>query len=212
MDTQLIVTIAIVALVLVLAGGAAWAYARSTRSHRLKVKFGPEYDQTVERLRNRELAETELQERERRVARLHIVPLSAQDSSRYRESWIAVQGHFVDDPKRAVEEGHQLVHQVMQKRGYPVTNFEQTAADLSVEYSDVIAHYRAASRIADNSRRGTAKTEELRQALIHYRALFEELLGEGPVTKPQTKVEGAYSEESEGRVRVRKILRGGSNR
>jgi cbb3-type cytochrome oxidase subunit 3 len=210
MDTQLIVTIGIVVLLLILAGVAVWAYARSTRSRRLKAKFGPEYDQTIERLRDRELAETELQERERRVARLHIVPLSAQDSSRYRESWIAVQGHFVDDPKRAVEEGHQLVHEVMQKRGYPVTNFEQVAADLSVKYSDVISHYRAASRIADNNRRGTAKTEELRQALIHYRALFEELLENAGTAG--TKAKQTYPDQSEGRLRVRKIMRGGSNR
>jgi hypothetical protein len=210
MDTQLIVTIGIVLVVLILAGGGVWAYARSTRSRRLKAKFGPEYDQAVERLHNRELAETELQERERRVARLHIVPLSAQDSIQYRESWMAVQGHFVDDPKRAVEEGHQLVHEVMQKRGYPVKNFEQVAADLSVEYSEVISHYRAASRIADNSRRGTAKTEELRQALIHYRALFEELLGNAGAAG--TKAKETYPDESEGRLRVRKIMRGGSNR
>ena len=176
MDTQLMFIIGIVVLGLILAAVAVWVYAKTTRSRRLKAKFGPEYDQTVERLRNRELAETELQERERRVARFHIVPLTMQDSSQYRERWTALQGRFVDAPKSAVEEAHQLVHEVMQKRGYPVTNFEQVAADLSVEYPGVVTHYRAASRIADNSRKGIAKTEELRQALIDYRALFEELL------------------------------------
>jgi hypothetical protein len=207
MDTQLIVTIGIVVLVLILAAVAVWVYVRTTRSRRLKAKFGPEYDQTVERLHNRELAETELQERERRVARLHITPLSTHDSSRYRESWIAVQGHFVDDPKSTVEEAHQLVHEVMQKRGYPVTDFEQVTADLSVEYSEVISHYRAASRIADDNRRGIAKTEELRQALIHYRALFEELL-----ENTGTTVKEPYQPTSEGRFRARKIMRGGSSR
>src|SRR5262245_63673535 len=114
MDTQLIVTIGIVVLVLILAGVAVWVYARTTRSRWLKAKFGPEYDQTVERLHNRELAETELQERERRVARLHIMPLSTHDSSRYRESWIAVQGHFVDDHRseEQTSESESLKHNV----------------------------------------------------------------------------------------------------
>jgi cbb3-type cytochrome oxidase subunit 3 len=204
MDSQLIVTIAIVVLVLILAAVIAWVYAKSTKSRRLKAKFGPEYDQTVERLRNRELAETELQERERRVARFDITTLSMQDRSQYRESWTVVQARFVDDPKAAVQEAHQLVHEVMQKRGYPVTNFEQVAADLSVKYPGVVTHYRAASRIADNSRRGIAKTEELRQALIDYRALFEELL-----ENTDTEAKGAYQETSGGRFRSKKILRGG---
>jgi cytoskeletal protein RodZ len=207
MDTQIIATIGIVVLVLILAAIGLWIYARATRSRRLKAKFGPEYDQTVERLHNRELAETELQERQRRVARFQIAPLSMNDSSRYRESWIAVQGQFVDDPKRAVEEAYQLVHEVMQKRGYPVTNFEQVAADLSVEYAEVVGHYRAASRIADNSRRDIAKTEELRQALIHYRALFEELL-----ENTKTPIKDAYLKSNSGRFRFKKLMRGGSRR
>jgi hypothetical protein len=203
MDTQLMLIIGIVVLVLILAAVSVWVYARATKSRRLKAKFGPEYDQTVERLRNRELAETELEERERRVARFHIVPLSMQDSSQYRERWTAVQGRFVDVPKSAVEEAHHLVHEVMQKRGYPVTNFEQVADDLSVKYPGVVSHYRAASRIADNSRKSIAKTEELRQALIDYRALFEELL------ETETEAKEAYLGKSGGRFRFKKIMRGG---
>lgn len=176
MDTQLIVTIGIVVLVLILAAVGVWVYARATKSRRLKAKFGREYDQTVERLRNRELAETELQERERRVKGFHIVPLSIEDESQYRERWTAVQGRFVDDPKGAFEDAHQLVHEVMTKRGYPVNNLEQVAADLSVKYPTVVSNYRAATRIAENSRKGIAKTEELRQALVYYRDLFQELL------------------------------------
>ena len=204
MDTQLIVTLGIVVLVLILAAIAVWVYARATKSRRLKAKFGPEYDQTVERLRNRELAETELQARERRVARFHIVPLSMQDSSQYRERWTAVQGRFVDAPKSAVEDAHHLVHEVMQKRGYPVTNFEQVADDLSVKYPRVVNHYRAASRIADNSRKGIATTEELRQALIDYRALFEELL-----ENTETEANKTYLQTRGGRFRSKTILRGG---
>jgi hypothetical protein len=200
MDTHLMLMIGIGVLVLVLTAVAVWVSVRATKSHRLKAKFGPEYDQTVERLRDRELAERELQERERRVARFHIVPLSLQDSSQYRERWTAVQGRFVDAPKSAVEEAHQLVHEVMKKRGYPVTDFEQVAADLSVQYPGVVIHYRAANRIADNSRRGIAKTEDLRQALIDYRALFEELLEESNQT---------YLQTNRGRFRSKTVLRGG---
>jgi hypothetical protein len=204
MDNQLMLIIGVAVLVIILAAAGAWAYAKIIRSRRLKAKFGPEYDQTVERLRNRELAETELQERERRVKRFHIVPLSMQDGSQYREKWTAVQSRFVDAPKGAVEEAHQLVHEVMKKRGYPVTGFEQVAADLSVEYPLVVTHYRAASRIAENSRKGIAETEELRQALVYYRALFEELL---ETTEAEFKAEPLPT--SKGRFRLKKVIRGG---
>jgi hypothetical protein len=154
----------------------AWIYARKIKSRRLKRKFGPEYDQTVEQLKNREVAEAELRRREKRVERFHIVPLSSQDRSAYQESWIAVQSRFVDDPKGAVEEANQLIAEVMKKRGYPLTDFEQAAADLSVDHPAVVANYRAASRIAEHNRVGGADTEELRQAFVHYRALFGDLL------------------------------------
>ena len=203
MDTQLMIVVGIIVLVLVLVAVGIWAYAKMSRSRRLKAKFGPEYDHTVARLRNRELAETELQDRERRVKGFHIVPLSKQDDIRYRESWSATQGFFVDDPKGAVEKADRLVHEVMTKRGYPVTNFEQVAADLSVEYPAVVTHYRAACRIAENSRKGSAKTEELRQALVHYRALFEELLEgtEGATLEPMP--------ENKDDFRLNKRIRGG---
>lgn len=175
MDSQWVVII-VVAIAIALGAAGAWVYLKTTKSRRLKARFGPEYDRTVERLHDRELAETELQERERRVKRFHIVPLPMEDRSRFRERWTAVQGHFVDDPKGAVQEAHKLVHEVMKKRGYPVTDFEQAAADLSVEYPTFVTHYRAASRIAEINRKGIAETEELRKALVYYRALFGELL------------------------------------
>src|SRR5215510_11329291 len=203
MDTQLMLVVGIIVLVLILVAVGIWAYAKMSRSRRLKAKFGPEYDHTVARLRNRELAETELQDRERRVRNFHIVPLSTQDDIQYRERWSATQGYFVDDPKGAVEKADNLVHEVMKKRGYPVTNFEQVAADLSVEYPEVVTHYRAANRIAENSRQGSAKTEELRQALVHYRALFEELLevSEGATIEP--------THEKQDDFRLKKRIRGG---
>src|SRR5215475_4038128 len=206
MDTQLMIVVGIIVLVLILVAVGIWAYAKMSRSRRLKAKFGPEYDHTVARLKNRELAETELQDRERRVKNFHIVRLSMQDDIQYRERWTATQGYFVDDPKGAVEKADKLVHELMKKRGYPVTNFEQVAADLSVEYPEVVTHYRAANRIAENSRHGNARTEELRQALVHYRALFEELL--------ETK-EGATIEptrENKDDFRLKRQIRGGLNR
>src|ERR671910_2991224 len=112
MDSQFLV-IVISVLVIIAIAAAAWIYAKKTKSQRLQRKFGPEYDQTIERLRNREVAEAELQQREKRVERFHIVPLSMQDSSAYQESWTAVQSRFVDDPSGAVEEANQLISEVM---------------------------------------------------------------------------------------------------
>jgi hypothetical protein len=175
MDTQ---TLLIIAAALVLAAVAigGWMYYRSHRSQRLKSRFGPEYDRTVEQLHDRDAAEAELHQRQQRVERYRIVALSASDCSRYRENWKAVQSRFVDDPPGAVDEANELISEVMKKRGYPVSTFEQAAADLSVDYPAVVSNYRAATRIAENNRRRAAKTEELRQALVYYRALFTDLL------------------------------------
>ena len=203
MDNQPMLIIGIAILVIILAAVSSWVYTKSLRSRRLKAKFGPEYDQTVEHWHNRELAETELQERERRVKRFDIVRLSTEEASQYRERWAAVQAQFVDAPKQAVEEAHHLVHEVMQKRGYPVTGFEQAAADLSVEYPRIVTYYRAASRIAENSRKGMAETEALRKAVVDYRALFEELLG-----TTEIKSKNPLSTSKSG-FRLRKIMRGG---
>jgi hypothetical protein len=200
MDVQLMLMIGVALIVIILAAAGAWTYAKSLRSRRLKAKFGPEYDRTLKRLGSREIAEAELQEREQRVKQLPIVPLSMQDGSQYRERWTAVQDRFVDDPKEAVQEAHALVHEVMKKRGYPVTDFEEAAANLSVEYPRFVTHYRAASRIAENNRKGVAETEELRQAVIYYRALFEELL---QVT------ETAAAPRSKARLQLKRVLRGG---
>lgn len=201
MDSQWTLIIIAVA-VIVVAAIAAWFYVKTMKSRRLKTKFGPEYDRAVERLHDRELAETELQERERRVKRFHIVPLSMGDQNQFRKQWTAVQGHFVDDPKEAVQEAHQLVHEVMKIRGYPVADFEQAAADLSVEYPTLVSHYRAASRIAEINRKGIAETEELRKALVYYRALFGELL-----ETSQTEVKGDPRKKAG--FQWKKLTRGG---
>ena len=175
MNSQVWIAIGVIILIALIVVGA-WYYYKQYRSRRLKERFGSEYDHAVSNLHDRDLAEAELKSREKRVERFHIVPLSEVDSSVYEEQWIAVQGHFVDDPKAAVQEAHQLIFEVMKKRGYPTTDFEQAAADLSVQYPDLVSDYRAASRIVENNRRGAAETEDLRQALVHYRALFNELL------------------------------------
>jgi hypothetical protein len=175
MDMQ---TLVIVAVVLVLAAAAigGWMYYRSHRSQRLKSQFGPEYDRTVDQLHDRDTAEAELHQRQQRVEHYRIVALSASDRTRYQESWKAVQSRFVDDPPGAVEQANELINEVMKKRGYPVSTFEQAAADLSVDHAAVVSNYRAAARIAENNRHRGAKTEELRQALVYYRALFTDLL------------------------------------
>lgn len=200
MNAQWMLVIGVAILIIVLAGACAWIYKKRMRSQRLKTKFGPEYERTLQRLGSREMAETELEEREKRVRRLRIVPLSAQDRSLYHERWTALQERFVDDPKGAVQDAHELVDEVMKKRGYPVTDFENVAATLSVEYPTVVTHYRAASRIAEINRNGMGETEELRQAVVNYRALFEELLGvtEKPRLLRRTP-----------RIQLKRVFRGG---
>jgi len=174
MNTELLIILVLIAVAVLAA--AAWYYYRRTTSQRLKERFGPEYDQTVRQLQDRQRAEAELKAREKRVQQYEIVPLPPAERSRYRETWLAIQGRFVDSPKTAVLEANELVEEVMQRCGYPMTNFEQSAADLSVDHPRVVENYRAAYRIAERSRRSAADTEELRQALVYYRALFDELL------------------------------------
>ncbi|HEY6067968.1 MAG TPA: hypothetical protein VIU81_04680 [Gaiellaceae bacterium] len=165
------------AVVCVLVLGATWASMRTRRTRALQDRFGGEYDRTVDREGGRRGAERELREREKRHDELELQPLSAEARSGYLQRWHATQGRFVDDPKGAVAEADQLVQQVMRDRGYPVENFDQQAADISVEHPDLVEKYRTAHGIAMASERGTASTEDLRHSVRHYRALFVELLG-----------------------------------
>jgi predicted nucleic acid-binding protein len=155
---------------------AAWLVYRNNQSHRLEDRFGPEYKRALDDLGSRSKAESELREREKRVARFHIVPLSREDAERYGRSWKALQGRFVDDPKGAVMEADMLVRDVMQKRGYPMGDFDSLAADLSVDHAVVVDNYRAAQAVVLKDQRGEADTEALRNAVVHYRTLFHELL------------------------------------
>ena len=149
---------------------------RKGRSERLRERFGPEYDRTVTQLEDRSRAEAELKAREKRVDRLDIRSLTEAERGRFAESWRSVQAQFVDDPARAIAEADRLVGEVMRGRGYPVGEFEERAADISVGHPHVVENYRAAHGIAVRSGRREASTEDLRQAMVHYRALFEELL------------------------------------
>jgi FtsZ-interacting cell division protein ZipA len=173
MDTGLLVAILIViALLVVLALFAG----RQRRSRNLQQRFGPEYDRTVAETGDRKEAETRLQERTERRQRLDIVPLDPADRDRYVEAWRQTQARFVDEPAEATREADRLITDVMRKRGYPIDDFEQRAADISVDHPQVVDDYRAAQAIAAANERGEASTEDLRQALVHYRSLFEELL------------------------------------
>lgn len=176
MDSQTLMIIGITVAVCALIGVGVWFAVNQMRSRRLQEQFGPEYDRTVKRAKDRDLAEAELQNREERVKKYRIVPLSDHDRTHYQHAWDRVQNQFVDDPRGATTSADELIFEVMERRGYPVNGFEQAAADLSVDYPVVVENYRAASTIAQRNRQGEAGTEDLRQALVYYRALFHELL------------------------------------
>jgi len=151
---------------------------RRRHSATLKDRFGSEYDRAVKDAGNTHKAETLLHEREKRVATFDIRPLSENERSRYVDAWRKVQARFVDSPADAVSRADVLLGEVMEARGYPVVDFEQRSADLSVDHGDVVQNYRAAHTIASAHARGEASTEDLRQAMIHYRALFDDLVHE----------------------------------
>ena len=149
---------------------------RQRRSDHLKRRFGPEYGRAVSHLGSRAKAESELKAREARVERLRIVPLPPAEAARFAQEWKTLQGRFVDNPKGVLTEADQLVRDLMLKRGYPMGDFARRAADISVDHPMVVEHYRAAQAIALRDQRSQADTEELRKGVIHYRALFEDLL------------------------------------
>ena len=174
LDTQTWIILAAVAVVALIAVGA-WFYRRK-QSHTLQEHFGPEYNRTVSELGSRTKGESELKAREKRVERLEIIALAPSEAARFSDAWQALQGRFVDNPKGAVVQAEQLVRELMDKRGYPMGDFERRAGDISVDHPEVVANYRSAQAIAVREQQGSADTEELRKAVVHYRALFDELL------------------------------------
>ena len=182
-NTTIIIVVA--ALVAVAAIAAAlWLYLQKQQTARLQSRFGPEYDRlaAVDGDRGR-IAKT-LHEREKRVEKLNLVPLSPADRERFAGAWQQEQAGFVDDPRAAVANADRLVTEVMQARGYPMGDFEQQVADISVDHAPVVTNYRIAHDIALRDKGGETSTEELRTALLHYRMLFEDLL-EVQVAEPE---------------------------
>lgn len=166
-----------VLIAVILIGAIVWITLNRVRSQRLRQRFGPEYERTVSTTEgNVRKAEAELEARAKRVAKLQIRPLTSTDAERFDAAWRGVQARFVDDPRGAVTEADRLVGEVMAARGYPVGDFEQRVADVSVDHADVVMNYRAAREIALQHAEGKATTEDLRQAMVHYRALFRDLL------------------------------------
>ena len=174
MDQKTLLVVVVVVAIVVIA--ATVILLRKRRSQRLREHFGPEYERAVQSRGDAAKAELELIKREERVHRFAIKPLAPEVRERYAEDWAAVQRHFVDDPSMAVTEADRLVNRVMEARGYPVADFDQRAADLSVTYPGVVQNYRSARVIAQSHARGEAGTEELRHAMVYYRSLFDELL------------------------------------
>ena len=177
MDAGLLIAIIVVLVLLAL---LAFFAGRQRRSRKLQETFGPEYDRTVEQAGDRKAAEAELKERAERRGGFDIVALEPEARARYVEAWRHTQAQFVDEPAEATREADRLITSVMRDRGYPVDDFDQRAADLSVDHPQVVDDYRAAHTIAVANDRSEASTEDLRQALVHYRSLFEDLLEDRP--------------------------------
>jgi hypothetical protein len=166
-----LIVVAVLAIVAVIAVVMA-----QRRKAALRQRFGGEYERAVRERGSERDAQTLLREREKRVEKFHIRPLDAAERQRYAERWRMVQSRFVDDPRGAVLDADDTVAALMGARGYPMADFEQRAADLSVDHAPVVDNYRAAHEIAVRHRQGQGTTEDLRQAMIYYRSLFEDLL------------------------------------
>jgi len=180
-DPQTLIIGAIILLAVIVGVFVVARARRKAQSERLQKRFGPEYSRVMKTVGDREKAEAELKAREARVERLKLVPLSQAEATRFTQEWTLLQGNFVDNPTGIVAEADRLVRELMTKRGYPMGDFERRAADISVHHPTVVDNYRAGQAIALLASRGEASTEDLRKAVVHYRALFEELLEAGSV-------------------------------
>jgi len=197
MDTWLIVVIAIAVLAVI--GLLALNAARRRRTERLRDRFGPEYERTVEG-RGRRGAESELQEREARREQIQLRDLEPGERERFAGAWKNSQAEFVDSPEGAVGNADDLVQDVMRARGYPVEDFDQRSADISVDHPGLVQDYRAAHGITLAHQQGQASTEDLRQAMVHYRSLFAELLGERQPERRSGRFDAGAEREGAGDV------------
>jgi hypothetical protein len=175
------VTIVLIIVVLVIIA-AVFAGVQAGRRKKLQSTFGPEYDRVVADSGNRTEAEKELREREKRHADLELKDLNPESQARYSAAWEEVQIEFIDNPSAAVGKADELVTSLISERGYPTGEYDEQLANLSVEHASTLEHYRDAHAISERSRDGSASTEDLRQALVHYRVLFADLLGTEPVS------------------------------
>jgi hypothetical protein len=184
--TTLILVIGILLVVGVL---LAMAFTRFQRSKRLRDRFGPEYERTLDRVGDKRQAEQELEERLAHVESLSIRSLSAEEVNRFSLDWQATQAEFVDQPLAAVQKANRMIREVMSTRGYPVDDFEQRTADISVDYPELVSNYRELHAIATKGEREKITTEEMRQAMVAGRELFERLV------QPETNVEDVHQKE-----------------
>lgn len=178
--------VAVGVLAVLVVGALISRGARRARTSSLREKYGTEYDHAVSASGNRKKAERDLIERQQEVERYPIRPLTAAETEKYRGDWQRVEQHFIERPTTAVVEADELVAEIMRVQGYPMGDFEKHAAHLSVKHPGVIEHYRAGHKVMEGAP-GGASTEDLRQSMLHYRALFEELSGArstGDVVQP----------------------------
>jgi len=182
----------IAAIIVTIVAVAGIAYVvRKQRTQRLRTRFGPEYQRALQETGSTTQAEAKLEKLARRVERFHIRPLSPESRADFVANWQKIQSRFVDDPKGALTEADKLIQELMTARGYPITDFEQRAADISVDYPLVVEHYRAGHDIALRHSQGRANTEDMRQAMIQYHTLFSGLAGE-PEMRRATAVGAAH--------------------
>lgn len=177
-NSNTIILIIVVAMIAAIVAVGLYHFYLQWRSRHLRSHFGPEYARLAESKGDARAAESELAGREKRVAKFHIRPLTPEENTRFTRRWRNVQAEFVDDPKGSLSRADDLLGDVMAARGYPVQDFEQRSADLSVDHPVVVQHYHEAHHIALRHRKGETTTEDLRQAMIHYRALFDELVAD----------------------------------
>jgi hypothetical protein len=183
-NSVLLIVLAAVIVVVLLIAFVKYRQQQAKRHQRIRERFGPEYDRLVTTTGSASKAERELEAREKRAARYKIRTLSPDEQLRFAARWQKVQAEFVDNPKVSLGHADELLEEVMTARGYPVQDFEQRSADLSVDHPVVVQHYHAAHGIALRHKEGEVTTEDLRQAMIHYRALFEELISAAVPASP----------------------------
>jgi hypothetical protein len=175
MDNQTLMRLGVVIVAAVVVV-AVWLLMKRRRTMALRARFGPEYDRALLTAKTPAEAERELQQRQRRVESFSLKSLSREQAEQFTTSWRAIQARFVDDPRGAVVDGDRLIEEVMRARGYPVDDDAQRLDDLSVDHAAVVSHYGAGRNIVERHTRGEASTEDLRQAMVHFRALFDELV------------------------------------